>query len=346
MKKTCNSAFMIGIIILFTVITAACMVPAPQPPVVTPARELTTVRAAYMPIISFGPLYIAQEEGYFEQQGIHLVLEKFPSTSTALPLLITGDIAVSGGQLSPGTVNAIAKGSHIRLVADKGTIFPGSCNSSAFLVRRELVESGTVKTVSDLRGKTIAVGTDQSYGFFRVREKGNLTIDDIELHDMPREAISAAFETGAVDGAFIMEPYITQAVMNGKAVVFLPGNAFIPNYSTPLYYGPAFIDGNPELGRKFMVAYLQGVRQYNQGKTERNLDIMAKYTQLGRDLLKQACWVEIAGNGDMPKDAFRDFMDWMLAEGTIREAVSDNQLYDMSFANYANGMLGNTTSTG
>ena len=108
-----------------------------------------------MPIISFGPIYIAKEEGYFEQQGINLVLEKFPSTSTALPLLITGDIAVSGGQLSPGMVNAIAKGAHIRLVADKGTIFKGSCNSSAFLVRRELVESGTIKTVSDLRGKKL-----------------------------------------------------------------------------------------------------------------------------------------------------------------------------------------------
>jgi NitT/TauT family transport system substrate-binding protein len=333
-------------IILFTIITAACIAPAPQPPSVTPAQELTTVKAAYMPIISFGPLYIAQEEGYFEQQGINLVLEKFPSTSTALPLLITGDIAVTGGQLSPGMVNAIAKGSHIRLVADKGTIFPGSCNSSAFLVRKDLVESGTIKTVSDLKGKKIASGVDQSYGLFRVREKGNLTRDDLELHDMPREAILTAFETGAIDGAYLMEPYITQAVMNGKAVVFLPGDAFIPNYSTPLFYGPAFIDDNPDLGRKFMVAYLQGVRQYNQGKTEKNLDIMAKYTQLDRDFLKQTCWVEIAGNGELPKDAVRDYMDWMQAEGTITRTVPDNQLFDMSFANYANAMPGNATNNG
>ena len=194
-----------------------------------------------MPIISFGPLYFAKEEGYFEQQGIHLVLEKFSSTSTALPLLLNGDIAVTGGQLSPGMVNAIAKGAHIRMVADKGTIFQGSCNSSAFLVRKDLVERGIIKTVADLKGKKIAIGIDQSYGLFRIREKGNLTIDDFELHDMPREAIPMAFETGSIDGAYLMEPYITQAVMNGKAVVFVPGDAFIPNYSTPLVYGPAFM---------------------------------------------------------------------------------------------------------
>ncbi len=41
----------------------------------------------------------------------------------------------------------------------------------------------------------------------------------------------------------------------------------------PLYYGPAFTDTNPEVGRRSMVAYLQGVRQYNQGKTDRNIGI-------------------------------------------------------------------------
>ena len=346
MKIRCNSLVTIALVLLVAIIAGACMSPAPQPPPVTPSAELSTVKVAYMPIISFGPLYIAQEEGYFERQGIHVVLEKFPSTSTALPLLLTGEIAVTGGQLTPGMVNAISKGSHIRMVADKGTVLSGSCNSSAFLVRRDLVESGAVKTVTDFKGKKIAVGSEQSYGWFRVREKGNLTTDDVELHDMPREAILTAFETRAIDGAFLMEPYITQAVLNGKAVIFLPGDAFIPNFSTPLFYGPAFIDDNPDLGRKFMVAYLQGVRQYNKGKTERNLDIMAKYTQLDRDLLKQTCWVQIAGNGELPKDAVRDYMDWMQAEGTITRTIPDNQLFDMSFSNYANGMLGNATSTG
>ena len=58
-------------------------------------------------------------------------------------------------------------------------------------------------------------------------------------------------------------------------------------YAYPLYYGPAFLDKDPELGRRFMVAYLQGVKQYNEGKTERNLEILQNYTRLDRDLLKQ-----------------------------------------------------------
>lgn len=346
MENPCCFHLIIGMVLLGTLITAACISPEPQPLTVTAGPELTTVRAAYMPIISFGPLYIAREEGFFEHQGIDLVLEKFPSTSTALPLLLNGDIAVTGGQLSPGMVNAIAKGAHIRLVADKGTILAGSCNSCAFLVRKDLVESGTIKTVSDLKGKKIAIGTDLSYGMFRIREKGNLSIDDFDSHTMPREAIPAAFETGAIDGAYLMEPYITQAVMNGNAVVFLPGDAFMPNFSTPLVYGPALIDDNPDLGRRFMVAYLQGVRQYNQGKTERNLDIMAQYTSLDRDLLNQTCWVEIADTGDIPKDAQRNFMEWMLAEGTITHNVPDNELYDVNFTKYANRVLGDAPGTG
>ena len=48
-----------------------------------------------------------------------------------------------------------------------------------------------------------------------------------------------------------------------------------------------------------MVAYLQGVRQYNEGKTEQNLEIMGNYTKLDRDLLNQSCWMPIAKNGDL-----------------------------------------------
>jgi hypothetical protein len=44
--------------------------------------------------------------------------EKFQSATTALPALINGDVAVSGGTLSPGLVNAITKGAHVHIVAD------------------------------------------------------------------------------------------------------------------------------------------------------------------------------------------------------------------------------------
>ncbi|HSQ93875.1 MAG TPA: hypothetical protein VLL74_06250, partial [Methanoregula sp.] len=173
----------------------------------------------------------------------------------------------------------------------------------------------------------------------------NLTETDIQFDDMPRSAIIIAFENRAVDAAFLMEPYLTQALKSNNSVMFLTGYDLTPNFSSPLMYGPAFTDTNPELGRRFMVAYLEGVRQYNQGKTERNLQILSKYTQLDQDALNETCWVTVAENGEFPVQPVKEYIDWMYATKKISRTVDTDQLIDMSYARYASSVLGNSTGT-
>jgi len=337
--------FQTALVLAFFVMAAGCLSQDLQDNPATTTPAMTTVKVAYMPIISFGPLFIAKDEGYFSREGINVEFEKFPATSAALPSLINGDIAVSGGQLFPGLVNSVSRGARVRIVADKGMIVPGSCNSSAFLVRRDLVESGIVRTMADMKGKKVAATSDQSYGVFRALATGNLTSGDVDMVDMSGASSIAAFETGAVDAAYLMEPYITLAVRKGKAAVFVQASDFIPNYTTPLYYGPAFTDADPGLGKRFMVAYLKGVSQYNEGKTDRNIAILMNYTGMDRELLEQSCWVTVAGNGEIPRQPVRDYMDWMQKNNKINQTPDDDQLYDMSFVEYAQGILANTTNS-
>jgi NitT/TauT family transport system substrate-binding protein len=155
-----------------------------------------------------------------------------------------------------------------------------------------------------------------------------------------------ALKNGAIDAGMFTEPYVTQALNSGSAVVLIPAQDFVPGYSLPLYYGPAFLDKDPELGRRFMVAYLQGVKQYNKGKTERNLLIMGNYTGLDRELLNQSCWYPVREDGNISRQPLRESMDWMFANKAITQIADDDQLYDMSYVDYANGILSNTTGNG
>jgi NitT/TauT family transport system substrate-binding protein len=120
----------------------------------------------------------------------------------------------------------------------------------------------------------------------------------------------------------------------------------MPDYPYPLYYGPAILDKNPELGRNFMVAYLQGVKQYNEGKTERNLAIMENYTHLSRELLNQSCWYPIAEDGNILWKLIGEYIDWCYANKDIPQKLTEDQLYDMSYVTYANAVLRNTTTNG
>lgn len=332
------------ILLLVSVLAVTgCTTPAPSAP---PEPALTTVRVAYLPLITNGPLFIAKEEGYFARQGINIQFEKFQSSAMALPVLVSGDIDVYGGSVSPGFFNAICDGSHVRIVADKGSLAPGACAATAFMVRRDLFEDGTIRSIADLRGHKIMAASSEQYSTTRALALANLTTADVTLVNMDYPTGVVALKNKAVDAGVLAEPYATESLKSGSAVILLPAETYIPDYPFPLYFGPSLLDKNPELGRKFMVAYLQGVKQYNNGKTERNLQILGNYTRLDRDLLKESCWMPVALNGTTPRKPVMDYMDWLYAQGTIPRKLDETEVFNMSYVNYANGILGNSSSTG
>ena len=346
-KKMRIALFLI-VILVSGVVFCGCMTPTPPVmPAVTPAATpaLQTVKVAYSPTTANGPLYIAKEEGYFAEQGVNVELEKYQSPAAALPVLIHGDIAVSTGPLKIGLINALAKGEHVRIVADKGRIIDGYCDPYALMVRKDLYEQGIIRNVSDLKGKKISQ-RDSDYDLFNVLALGNLSNKDVETMDMDWNMVVPAFRSGAIDAALITDPYMTQALDSGSAVVLVPGKDFLPDWPLPVYYGPAILDKDPELGKRFMVGYLKGVKQYNEGKTERNLAILQNYTKLDRDILNRSCWYPIAADGYLPKKPVHDYMNWMYANKKISQILTDDQIFDMSYVDYANGVLRNTTNTG
>jgi NitT/TauT family transport system substrate-binding protein len=333
---TMKSALFLVMILISGLITGGCLSPAPV---------MKTVRVAYLPTADYEPLFIAREEGFFARQGINVEFEKVPSTAAALPLILSGDIAVYSGPLKIGLLNAVAKGEHIRVVADKGRIAPGSCTGYALMVRKDLFDKGIVTHVSDLKGRKIAE-RDSDYDLYRALAVGNLSSDDVDTVEMEFPTVIPAFRNGAIDAGLVTEPFITMALNSGSAVILVPAEDFIPDYPIPLYYGPALLDKDPDLGRRFMVAYLQGVKQYNEGKTERNLAIMGNYTHLDRDLLNQTCWLPVAPDGNLPRQAVMEYVDWMYANKKISQKIREDQLFDMSYVTYANGVLTSTVTGG
>ncbi len=345
--STNSRLLMILLVLLIITIGAACISPVPPAPAVPAAPALTTVKVGYLPVVSNGPLYLAEEEGYFARQGIRLELVKFQNGAETIPALVNGDIAAGGATVSPALINAISKGAHVRIVADKGRNSPGySCNASGLMVRRDLFERGAVTMVSDLKGKKITSAEGQEYKLYRLLKLGNLTPDDVEVVSMDMASGVVAIRNGAVDAIDTTEPFVTLLQDDKTAVMLVPTEASTPDFPTPLYYGPAFLDRDPELGRKFMVAYLEGVHQYNLGKTPRNIEILSNYTHLDRDLLQRSCWVPVALNGNLPRQPVRDYLDWMYENKQISRNPGDDQVFDMSYVNYANGVLANTTRSG
>jgi len=92
-----------------------------------------------------------------------------------------------------------------------------------------------------------------------------------------------------------------------------------------------------------MVAYLQAVRQYNQGKTEKNLKILAKHTGIDQGLLKKMCWPAVRNDGQFNVESVLNFQQWAKKRGYLDHLLTEKEFWDPSFIDYAIKVLSTPT---
>ena len=163
-----------------------------------------------------GPLYVADELGYFEEVGLQITMIE-PTDPSQPPLLVAAgqaDLAVS---YQPQLHLLVEQGIPISRV---GTLVATPLNSLVVL------EDGPIKSIADLNGATIgySVGGFETAVLSAMLEQAELTIDDVSLVNV-NFALSPSLYSGRVDaviGAF-RNFELNQMDIEGK-----PGRAFYP----------------------------------------------------------------------------------------------------------------------
>ena len=311
-----------------------------------PRLETMTLKLQLVPYLGAGPIFIGEEEGFFREQAIRIEYIQMVRSADGIPALTQSKLDILYGSMSPAYLNAMARGAKIKFVVGNAYLSPTGCPYNALLARRILVEEGKLRTPTQLRGRKINVYpvSIQAYALEKLLNTVGLSLDDIEITDIPNPVMPEALEKGTIDLAVGTEPWITRTVEAGHAVIWIPTQQVIPNAQfTSVLYGPNLLEKNPEVGKRFMVAYLKGVRQYNHGKTERNLEIMTKHTGFDRELLKKACWPSIRNDGKIHIESTLDFQSWAVKKRYLEKVVTPDQFWDSRFVEFANKVLGGST---
>ncbi|MGQ9682400.1 MAG: ABC transporter substrate-binding protein [Anaerolineae bacterium] len=305
--------------------------------------ELIPLKLVLQPYLGYACFFIAQEEGYFTEQGLEVEFVQLKQGTETIPLLVSGEVDAAMPSINAGLLNAMAQGAKVRVVASGVFLPPGGCASAGFVARRALVESGALGSPQQLKGMHVAVRQDASVDAYRLQkllDLANLTMADIEPVEVSSAALVDAFAKGTVDVVGTSEPWITRLVAGGNAVLWKPAQELLPDFDHGLIvYGPNLLTRNPEAGKRLMVALLKAQRRYSEGPTERNLEIMAKYTGLDRALLLQACWPESRSDGRINVQSVLGFQDWALRNGYLDKAAGAEQIWDPTFVDYANQIL-------
>lgn len=226
-----------------------------------PAAALDKVKVGLLMIGN--PLVVGMEKGFFAENGIEVEPVYFRSGAEQIPALSTGTVDVILTSASASLFNALAAGVDMKIVSDFISLVPGT-SPHAMLVRRELMDSGKVKTVADLKGRPIgvtAVGVYTHQAAIRILRKGGLEARDVRLVNLPYPDMVAGLASGAIDAANMTEPFVTQAVDMGVARILVDHSEAFPGLQLGvMMYGPRLLKTDQDVGVRFMRGMLTSMR--------------------------------------------------------------------------------------
>jgi NitT/TauT family transport system substrate-binding protein len=305
-----------------------------------PARK--RLRALYGRYLAFGPHAIAMAEGYFEAEGLDVELVHLTTTSDAMPAVIRGEIDVGAGLIKVADFNAMARGATLRIVADQGHCVRENCVTAALVARPEFLRANDPESPDHLRRARVSA-TPLSYGEYVLETfalSRGLVLSDLTLLRLPAAAAVNALADGSLDFTYVAEPFITNATQSSRGVVWKSLQEIVPDAQlAAILFGPNLLTKDRDAGRRFLTAYLRGVRQYRQGKTPRNVEIISKETGLSPEVVRTACWTSIRENGAIDVASVLDFQRWAVRRGVLDAALPPAKFWDPSFAEDADRAL-------
>jgi NitT/TauT family transport system substrate-binding protein len=208
-------------------------------------------------------LLVAQEKGFFEAHGVQVEPVYYGVFSDTYPDLASGQI--EGALIAVGDTINVNHSNPMKIVAvtDDG-------GDDVIVVAPE------IKTIQDLRGKTIGtqIGSQFELTVVKMLQSANMNIGDVTIVEMDPEDALASLKSGQVQAADTWEPYLSDAISNGYKSIYPKEQLHL--YPDLVVFSKSVVDERPEDVRAFLKAWFEAVeyRQQHQGETR---DIAARY---------------------------------------------------------------------
>jgi NitT/TauT family transport system substrate-binding protein len=285
--------------------------------------------------------FIAQDRGYFQQEGLDVDLIPFSSASEMIPALATGQVEAAGISTNPAMWNAVARGVRLKAVLDIYTFIPGR-PTNAIVVRKPVYDGGQVRRLEDLRGRTVAItppgaGTLIGCALGNALKRVGMGLDDLSIQPLPITETYTALLNGAVDIASLGDPTLTYALRQDAVVKLIGLDEAFPYLTLGLAgFSPTFYDQRP-VAKRFVRAYLRAHRAYNDaiagrtGEAERAAieATIARFTGIEASAVREMFPIGMNPNGVPNRDSQLACYHFFREQGLIPEPVSDAAMADV-----------------
>ncbi len=166
-------------------------------------------------------LHFGEERGIFADHGIELEIDASAGGAAAIPALVGGNLDVAGSNVVSGLL-AGHRGLPVRIIAP-GTFATDDTERdfSAVVVSEDSGMDGP----EDLAGASIAVNTLQNIGDISIvtaLEKQGVDTSGIRFTEIGFPQMLPALQSGRVDAAWVIEPFLSIGQQQGLTPVIRP----------------------------------------------------------------------------------------------------------------------------
>ena len=281
--------------------------------------------------IAFLPVYVAQEKGFFKDEGLDVQFVMFNAGSTNLQSLMGGDIQMMGSAFVE-TLGGRAAGYDVKN-------FWGICNLMPF----ELYSNTNFRSLKEAKGKRFAISRFGSLTDFLTRatlqhhgvDPKEVTI--LQIGSTP--ARFAALAAGAVDASVVWFPVTEIAKGQGFRKLFDLKDMF-PEwpYETFAARESWLVKERADV-IKFLRAYQRGVKHTWDNKDD-SVRAMRKYVKIdpayapaGYDQYRTS----FPMNGVIAEKTIPTVIDQEFENGRLKRRITVDEMIDRTFINMLGG---------
>jgi NitT/TauT family transport system substrate-binding protein len=302
--------------------------------------DIDLVRVVVGQQLSYGNFFVADAEGYFAAQNIDFEPIFVPRVSDAssYALLFGGEAEALQGAWTPGIFNAITRGEDLKAVSAAAYDAVDHCPHGAFVVDEGQAENFDVES---LRGAHVTTPPGLTTFYLdKYLNQFGMDSDDVTFEDIPVAARGEAVMNNSVALAWLNEPALSLLLNEGEIEILVGAQEIMPDASQgAMYFGPNMLNRDDDLAVRFLTAYLQGIRRFNEGPTERNLEIISPILEQEPESLAAGCWIAMRHDGTVNTDAIMEYQNWSYEQGEVDAIVPVEGFYDPSYVQEAGERL-------
>lgn len=224
------------------------------------SSDAPTVAMGTQPWLGYGPWYIAEEKGYFEDAGVDVTLTNFMTDADMSAAFAAGRIQMANAA-SHSALKLLEQDLDISIVL----LLDASLTADAILA------DSSIETVADLEGTSIAFeeGSVSNLLLGYALQQNGMTLDDITPVPMGPSEAATALIGGSVPAAVTYEPYISEAESNSDAFTTLFTAAEKEGLiSDVLVVDNTFLDENPDAVQAVVDAWGPSIDFYESDNEE------------------------------------------------------------------------------